>query len=370
MIHSSAPGKLFFSGEWAVLEVGNPGLVVSVDKRVHVELEKADEISISVEDFDIKEAKAKFEDGEIEFSGVTQGEKDKLKFTKYALESVLSYVEDYEPFKMNSWGELSQIRVDGELKKIGFGSSASSTVATIAGILSMNGYDVTDKDVRDKIYKLGAIAHYLAQGKVGSGFDIAASTYGGVFVYQRFDPDWLIEQMDSGKSIREIVEMDWPSFRAEPLEVPEDFELSIGWTGESASTSDMIRQMHNFRDSHPDEYDRLYGEIADLVEKEAEAWNSGDKEKALELLQKNEEILRELGEKSGVNIETPELKELSEIAREKGGAGKLSGAGGGDCGIGVCFSKDTRIDIEEAWEEAGLKVLDASIAREGVQVEK
>ena len=39
MLSYSAPGKLFISGEWAILEVGNHGLVAAVNNRVHVSLE-------------------------------------------------------------------------------------------------------------------------------------------------------------------------------------------------------------------------------------------------------------------------------------------------------------------------------------------
>ena len=52
-LHYSAPGKLFISGEWAVLEVGNQGLVAAVNNRVHVFVEESDEIIITAEDFGI-----------------------------------------------------------------------------------------------------------------------------------------------------------------------------------------------------------------------------------------------------------------------------------------------------------------------------
>ncbi len=52
-MHHSAPGKLFLSGEWAILEVGNPGLVAAVDKRVHSIVEDDDKIQIVIDDFGI-----------------------------------------------------------------------------------------------------------------------------------------------------------------------------------------------------------------------------------------------------------------------------------------------------------------------------
>ena len=96
-----------------------------------------------------------------------------------------------------------------------------------------------------------------------------------------------------------------------------------------------------------------------------DALKKGDKQKVLELIKRNEEILRELTEKSGIPIETEKLKILSDLANEAGGAGKLSGAGGGDCGIGVCFDTNTAERIKEEWEKNGIKVVDVSIDKHG-----
>ena len=77
----SAPGKLFLSGEWSVLEVGNPGIVTAVNKRVWVEIDEALEISVSVDDFKISDAKGEFRDGKFEWtSELTDEQKEKLVF--------------------------------------------------------------------------------------------------------------------------------------------------------------------------------------------------------------------------------------------------------------------------------------------------
>jgi len=58
---------------------------------------------------------------------------------------------------------------------------------------------------------------------------------------------------------------------------------------------------------------------------------------------------------------------LSEIANKAGAAGKLSGAGGGDCGIAVCFSANVADKIRKQWQEAGLYLLDANIDYDGIK---
>jgi phosphomevalonate kinase len=368
MIKISAPGKLFLSGEWSVLEMGNPGIVAAVNKRVWVEAEEASEISVSVDDFKISDAMGEFGDGRFEWtSELTDEQRERLIFCRGAIEAALKYLGEFKPFRIRSWGEMSQLEVDGEMKKIGFGSSAASVVAFVSAILKLNGKDIESRDVRDIIYKLSTIAHYFVQGKVGSAFDVAASTYGGVFVYKRFDPKWLLGQMESSKAVKEIVEEDWPGFEVEELEIPEGFDLLVGWTRGSASTSAMVKQMNGFKEQNPGEYKRLFDQIADLVRGLIPAWKAGDKESILEYLRKNEDYLRELGKKSGVNIETPELMKLSEVANQAGGAGKLSGAGGGDCGIAVCFDSGIAEKIKQGWSQAGLYLVDAMFDYSGTR---
>lgn len=371
-IKVSAPGKLVLSGEWAILEVGNPGIIASVNKRVFAELDESDAISVTIEDFSLKDLKAGFDGRNLAWERELseQEQKDTL-FMKASIETALRYLEaeDYKPFKIRTWGEETNIEVDGQLKKVGFGSSAASVVAVIGGILRLHGTDITTRKSKDIIYKLAAIAHFFAQGKVGSAFDVAASTYGGVFVYKRFDPKWLEQKMASGASVKDVAEQDWPAFEVEQLLIPAGFRLLIGWTKESASTSTMIKQLNEWAKTDPATYKRLYGSIAMLVKDLIPAWKNGNNKKIIELLNRNEVLLRKLGEASKVNIETPELYMLHSTAQSVGAAGKLSGAGGGDCGIGICFDETTAEAVKAVWEEKGLKLIDAAVDRDGFRVE-
>ena len=373
MVTVSAPGKLFLSGEWAVLEVGNPGIVAAVNKRVHVDIRESEGgsegISLSIEDFGVSDMKAGFDGKELRFGReLSEKEKQDLLFSRASIETALKYLGEERTFRMRSWGDLSQIEVDGAVKKIGFGSSAASVVAIISGILAFHGKDIESRETRDLIFKLSAIAHYFAQGKVGSAFDVAASTYGGVFVYKRFDSKWLVKEMESGKSVKQVAEQEWPSWMVEPLEIPEGFILDIGWTKESASTSAMVKQLNAWADDgNRDEYERLFSQIAQLVHESIPHWKAREKDSILDNLRRNETLLRELGQRSGVPIETPELKRLSEIADRNGAAGKLSGAGGGDCGIAVSFQKDISEKVRKGWEENGLHIVDATIDYQGVR---
>ncbi|MEM4363739.1 MAG: phosphomevalonate kinase, partial [Candidatus Diapherotrites archaeon] len=78
--------------------------------------------------------------------------------------------------------------------------------------------------------------------------------------------------------------------------------------------------------------------------------------------------LKNLGELSGTNLETEELRKIAEIAEKNGGAGKFSGAGGGDCGIAICFDKKAMEKIKEEFRKEGIQPISFEIDKEGVKV--
>ncbi|MBD3208674.1 MAG: phosphomevalonate kinase [Candidatus Nealsonbacteria bacterium] len=374
----SAPGKVCIAGEWAVLEKGNPLVVAAVDRRIFAGLRKSSDnlIHITLRDFGIEDVRCDFKKGKISFAEqLGERQKKHLSFISSALESVLQYAGFKFPFQIETWGERSSLQQresaeDLERKKMfGFGASAASVVAVVAGVLKLYGEDIAANRDRERVYKLSAVAHYLAQGKVGSGFDVAASTFGGILVYKRFDPDWLKEQIGQGQSLREILKMKWPGFYYRTLQVPEDTSLLIGWTGESSSTAGMVKQMYQWKEKNKKEYDRIMEGINKLVLQLISSLEKKEKPKIIRFLQKNEDYLRELGRKSGVNIETDSLAKLSSIANEKGAAGKLSGAGGGDCGIAIAFDEQTAREIIEEWGRNSILFIDVPIAFEGVSTE-
>ena len=72
-----------------------------------------------------------------------------------------------------------------------------------------------------------------------------------------------------------------------------------------------------------------------------------------------------LGSRAGIEIETASLQLLAKVAFEAGGAGKVSGAGGGDCGIAFATSVEQADAVRRAWREAGIEPLALAIASVG-----
>lgn len=371
MTKVSAPGKLFIAGEWAILERGNPGIVAAINKRVYADVNPVvgKFVSVSLDDFKIRDIRFTYDGERLSLFPLYKVDEQKVKFAKAAMETALNFLKEkgieFKPFKIRTWSDEVMLQSGREVKKIGFGSSAAATVAITKAVLEYHGY----MPKSDEIFKLSCVAHYFAQGKIGSGFDIAASTYGGLFMYKRFDEGWLVEKMDDWKSLARVVSEEWSRLEVEPLKIPKDMILDIAWTKESASTPQMVRQMQEWAKQNRAEYKKSLDRIANLMREMLSEWRSGKTVSALELLKQNEPLLRELGEKSGVPIETEELRKLSEIANECGGVGKLSGAGGGDCGIAISLNKQVSETIRKDWKDAGLYVIDAIIDEKGVKTE-
>ena len=88
----------------------------------------------------------------------------------------------------------------------------------------------------------------------------------------------------------------------------------------------------------------------------------------LPLIREARELLRQLGNQNEVEIETPQLQVLCDIAEQHGAAAKPSGAGGGDCGIVLTETASAVTPIIEEWSAHGILNLNLTVQpRKGVE---
>lgn len=369
----TAPGKLMLSGEWSILEMGVPCVVMAINQKVGAKAKKAKELVFSAPDMGITNIGAEFDGKKMTWKAtLDEKQTEKLSVAKNAIELSLSYLaskskKKLKLFEMETFSSDTLAKLpDGKTAKVGFGSSAAVCVAIVGAVLKINGYDLSKKETKDAVFKIACTAHYLAQGKVGSSFDIAASTYGGVLKYTRFDPKWLAAEMATGKSTAQIMDEAWPAFTAENIKLPEKFELLVGFTGNSASTKELILKLNSFKETQKEHYWKIINNIKGITEKLIPAIKENNEAKITELLKENRKQLQDLSNSSQNNLETKELAILADIAEKYGCAGKQSGAGGGDCGIAVSFSPEISKKIKIAWKRKGIVPLKVKIAEEGV----
>ncbi len=362
------PGKLMLAGEWAVLEVGIPCVVMAIDKNVRVHATPEKTISITAPDLRLSTKEADWNGTELVWkTTLTPEEKEKLLISEHAIRTTLKYLQakgkKVQLFSIRTASEETVVKLpDGKIAKVGFGSSAAACVAIVRAILKLHGIPTENQKELELVFKLACMAHFEAQGKVGSSFDVAASTFGGMLLYKRFDPQWLQQQATAGKNTVEIAETEWPALQIEPLKIPKGFQLLIGYTGPDTSTKEMIKKVQACKEEKKEGYWNAMNAIRQCVEGLVPAIRQNNAEKIIEELQRNRNALIGLSEVSGIELETEKLAELANICENAGCAGKFSGSGGGGMGIGICFDPKTRHDIEEGWKKAGIVPVKANIA--------
>lgn len=371
MVVASAPGKVLWVGAYALSEKGNRGFVTSVDVRVYA---KATElpfpnVEIISKQLQINES-GKFANGKITVAD------ERAKFVKNAIENTLNYlsivssksknVSRLKGVKLETYSDVA-FSVDGA--KSGLGSSAAVTVATVAAVLALHDVDFENSAGKEVVHKLAQFTHCTSQGKVGSGFDVAASTFGAI-EYSRFSPELI------GADVSDVVGgQNWDYF-VKPMQLPRVFTAVIAnIPNTSTSTIKMMAGIKPFKENYPDEYNALF---AKLNEHNKTALN------ALRALTKGTESLQEfriafdasrslvkkLGEKSGVEIESNAFSELIEDSKQHGAfVALLPGAGGGDSIAALCLSPRDASRLKSFWNSRGLQVLNISTSNEGVKLE-
>lgn len=349
MIRAKAPGKMILLGEYAVLE-GAPALVSAVDRHAEVEAteNQRSEFSVSAPSLDVEAIDfVVTSKGHVRFDPrIDSGILQRLEFFRLIFEHILNHFENrslpYLKFKLNTDAFYS-----AEInRKMGFGSSAALTAALIRVLLEKDDRDVS----KEKVMQIALDAHHHAQGKVGSGIDIAASTYGGVLVYRITGGESALQY--------EVNNLDlWDTLSILPI-----------WTGQSASTKKMVGGIREFKEAQPIIYDNVIQHLSRLSADGCAAFKQQDPDKFFEIVGDYHDGMDQLGQKSGVPVISPEHRRLNDIVRQSGGIYKPSGAGGGDIGIAFSTNADQLNHIKQKVEREGFKTLNIKIAGQGVQI--
>ncbi|KIJ67899.1 hypothetical protein HYDPIDRAFT_25360 [Hydnomerulius pinastri MD-312] len=320
----SAPGKVLLAGGYLVLDRKYKGLAISASSRFYAVVQDGQGLTqgnqILVRSPQFIEAEWRYtvtvsDDGKVD---VSEASESKNKFVHYALKYALilameklttegssntfhdilkhgldiATVGDNDFYsqqaKLKEMGlpstvaSLSQIppfcpqnvKLD-QVNKTGMGSSAA-LITSIVSALLLRFKVITEDEFSERSSKGGIKArllahntaqfvHCLAQGKVGSGFDVSAAVYGSQ-LYTRFDPVMLDKLMKGGDAVSGPLKLmptlteSWDC-AAEPFQLPPLVRLVLADVHGGSNTPSLIRTVLNWRKTKVKEADELWTKI-------------------------------------------------------------------------------------------------------------
>jgi phosphomevalonate kinase len=143
-----------------------------------------------------------------------------------------------------------------QCNKTGLGSSAALITALTAALLIFyTDINISTDEGKRIVHNLAQAAHCAAQGKVGSGFDIAAAVYGSC-IYRRFDPQVLEGVLLDSKEydwkfrskLKELVGRLW-EMEVTEFQLPPGLRVVMGDVAAGSATPSMVRSVLNWKKS-------------------------------------------------------------------------------------------------------------------------
>lgn len=185
----------------------------------------------------------------------------------------------------------------------GLGASAALAVAVIRAIVHRFGLTVSDAEISQLAFECEQLVHGTP-----SGIDNTVATFGKMILFRK---------TVAGNEIQDI---------HTPVPIP----VVVGLTGVRSLTADTVSRVHAGWVKNPQHYEAIFTEIDDLVMTGMEALARGDLPALGEVMNLNHGLLNAL------QVSSPELEALVDLARRSGALGaKLTGGGGGGAMIAI-----------------------------------
>ncbi len=317
-------GKLYWAGEYAILEPGQLALIKAIPIYMTAEIKASDAYRL--------------------YSDMFTYSVDMRPDSSYALiQETVALVEEYltdqgvdlQPFSLEIRGKMER-----EGKKFGLGSSGSVVVLVIKAMLAF--YERPAE--RDLLFKL-ASAVLLKRGDNGSMGDIACIVSEDLVLYQSFNRETVAQWLEK-EDLKTVLARDW-DFSIRSVEPALKFDFLVGWTKEVAVSSHMVKQIKNNMNAS------FLQSSKEIVANLVKALEVGQEETIIDLLEQASQLLEGLSS----DIYTPSLRQLKDASRDLKAVAKSSGAGGGDCGIALSFDQDSTTLLKKRWADLGIELL-------------
>ena len=218
----SAPGKLFLSGEYAVLW-GGVARILAVGPRVHALVRPRVDRQV-----DVVLAEGRLS-GPATPAGVRweKAVPEAFRFVATTIDLALRLMGTEGP----GFSVAFESSPTAEGLKLGMGSSARATV--LAAEAARYGLEANFDTL-----KLSLLAHADAQGGQGSGGDVAAAFAGGVVRYRKYDAAKLLSAATRGGLVAAMEQS--PSVDLARMGEPV-FPMVFAFSGQSASTTSLVK---------------------------------------------------------------------------------------------------------------------------------
>ncbi|KAF1943234.1 Phosphomevalonate kinase [Clathrospora elynae] len=402
----SCPAKVLVAGGYLVLDRDHTGLVFGLNARIHTVVEpiktragvSISEIVVTSPQF--REAiweygyRLQGQDGGMTVTQLSVGHEQSISqsrnpFIETALTYALTYIYILQP---NHLIKPSSIRILADqayysnpgtkrdqasrfadfnvrLKdahKTGLGSSAalvtSFTAAVLSFYLSKDLFDLKSEKGLTVLHNLAQASHSHAQGKVGSGFDIASAVFGSC-LYKRFSPSLLsaLSQPSTpgfASELRSLIEgSTWDTvIEKAAIKMPKGLRLVMCDVDCGSETPGMVKKVLAWRSSSPEEAERIWKSLQEGNEAlaaeltrlatEEEGDSAAKYDKLRQIISNNRNLIREMGEKSGVPIEPPQQTRLLDYCSKLDGVvgGVVPGAGGFDAIVLLVEDNERTVD--------------------------
>ncbi len=305
-----AAGKLFFAGEYGVLQ-GGTAVVAAVDRRV--------------------------------FARFVPGGDPSSPVVAEAIAAVRAHCAATGASLPDGAPQIDSDSLSEDGRKLGLGSSAAVAAAAVASLLEVAGVDVEAEQWLT--FVLADRAHRAAQGGRGSGADVAAAIFGGVLAYTR-------------------PEVGAPTVR--PLKPPAAVTPVVVGTGAPSATVDHVRAVERLAARDPGAHARRLREIRCAADAFLVAYEANDGPALLGAVRAAHEALAALGRDADLAIVTPVLEAAAALAVELGGAAKPSGAGGGDVGVAFFADPDAAQRFRSRADRHDLRILSINSGAPGL----
>lgn len=323
MIKVSYPGKLYVIGEYSIMEPGNTAVLVPVNRRMTGAIKPSDSRYIKTS-----------------FGDMTGYDLDgsivKLPHVHYAHNSAMELVDHLGMTRRKFNLELISELESKNDKKYGFGSSGVVIITVLDTILRYHGIDLSKLE----LFKL-AVYTQKRMGSLSSGGDLACAIFDTPISYTRYTPTSIGDFVD-------CIFESWDLLKITPLNL--GYDIAIGWTKTPQSTELSLLGINSKVKEDPEGYALLCEEAQQYVKTFID-----DTEQRLSMIDAYRLWMKKLEIWGSIVIETPTLTKLIEVANDLGLHAKVSGAGGGDCGIALYQDESVLDELYHQWELNGIE---------------